>query len=95
MQAELTSIYFDPEQLLITAEMLGFIYKAIDQLPPKCKMVFKLAKEDGLKYREVAEVLNISVKTVENQLAIALQKIGEVVSFDIHRSISSSMKYHP
>jgi RNA polymerase sigma-70 factor (family 1) len=94
-QAELTSIYFDPEQLLITADMLGFIHKAIDQLPPKCKMVFKLAKEDGLKYREVAEVLNISVKTVENQLAIALQKIGEVVSFDVRRSISSTMKYHP
>lgn len=94
-EAEFTSIYFDPEQLLITADMLAFIQKAIDQLPPKCRMIFKLAKEDGLKYKEVAEVLNISVKTVENQLAIALQKIGNVVSFDIHRSVSSSMKHHP
>ncbi len=94
-EAEFTSIYFDPEQLMITADMLALIQRAIDQLPPKCKMIFKLAKEDGLKYREVAEVLNISVKTVENQLAIALQKIGNVVSFDIHRSVSSSMKHHP
>jgi len=94
-EAEFTSIYFDPEQLLITADMLAFIQKAIDQLPPKCRMIFKLAKEDGLKYKEVAEVLNISVKTVENQLAIALQKIGNVVSFDIDRSVSSSMKHHP
>jgi RNA polymerase sigma-70 factor (family 1) len=94
-ETEFTSIYFDPEQLLVTADMLALIQKAIDQLPPKCKMIFKLAKEDGLKYREVAEVLNISVKTVENQLAIALQKIGNVVSFDIHRSVSSSMKHHP
>src|SRR6187399_155531 len=73
IQADVTSLYFDPEQLLITADMLARIQKAIDQLPPKCKMIFKLAKEDGLKYKEVAEVLNISVKTVENQLAIAIQ----------------------
>src|ERR1700743_3488553 len=93
-EAEFTSIYFDPEQLLVTADMLALIQKAIDQLPPKCKMVFKLAKEDGLKYREVAEILDISVRTVENQLAIALQKIGNTVSFDINRSIPFSVK-HP
>ena len=88
-EAEFTSIYFDPEQLMITADMLALIQRAIDQLPPKCKMIFKLAKEDGLKYREVAEVLNISVKTVENQLAIALRKIGTAIRFDINKSISS------
>ncbi len=93
-QADFTSVYFDPEQLLITADMLARIQKAIDQLPPKCKMIFKLAKEDGLKYREVAELLNISIKTVENQLAIALQKIGSAVSFDIRKTVSSSIKHH-
>ncbi|HXB36018.1 MAG TPA: RNA polymerase sigma-70 factor [Puia sp.] len=92
LEAEFTSIYFDPEQLMITAEMLALIQKAIDQLPPKCKMIFKLAKEDGLKYREVAEVLSLSVKTVENQLAIALEKIGNTVHFDVGRSIPSTVK---
>ncbi|MBN9383156.1 MAG: RNA polymerase sigma-70 factor [Chitinophagaceae bacterium] len=92
-QTEFTSVYFDPEQLLITADMLARIQKAVDQLPPKCKMIFKLAKEDGLKYREVAELLNISVKTVENQLAIAVQKIGNAVSFDIRKTISSSIHH--
>ena len=94
VQAEFTSVYFDPEQLLITADMLTRIQKAIDQLPPKCKAIFKLAKEDGLKYREVAEILNISIKTVENQLAIAVQKIGSAVSFDIQKTLSSSVR-HP
>lgn len=93
--AEFTSVYFDPEQLMITADMLTLIQKAIDQLPPKCRMIFKLAKEDGLKYREVAEILNVSVKTVENQLAIALHKIGKTVSFDIHKSVPSSMRHNP
>ena len=93
-QAEFTSVYFNPEQLLITADMLALIQKAIDQLPPKCKIIFKLVKEDGLKYRDVAEILNISVKTVENQLAIALSKLGNVVSFDIKKTISSSLGHH-
>jgi len=84
--ADFTSVYFDPEQMLITADMLALIQKAIDQLPSKCRLIFKLAKEDGLKYKEIAEILNISVKTVENQLAIALNKIGNTVSFDIKKS---------
>jgi RNA polymerase sigma-70 factor (family 1) len=92
--AELTSIYFDPEQLLITADMIALIKRSIDQLPPKCKIIFKLVKEDGLKYREVAEILNLSVKTVENQVAIALQKIGNTVSFDVNKSIPFSVKNH-
>lgn len=93
-QAEFTSVYFDPEQLLITADMLALIQRAIDQLPPKCKIIFKLVKEDGLKYRDVAEILNISVKTVENQLAIALCKLGTAVSFDIKKTIPSPQE-HP
>ena len=82
-----TSIYLDPEQLLISAEMLALIQNAIDQLPSQCRIIFKLIKEDGLKYREVAEVLNISVKTVENQLAIAVKKIGKTIKFDIHTTL--------
>jgi RNA polymerase sigma-70 factor (family 1) len=91
---DLSSVYLNPEQLLITADMLALIQKAIDQLPPKCKIVFKLAKEDGLKYREIAEIMNVSIKTVENQLAIALHKIGNAVSFDIHKTISSPLGHH-
>jgi len=84
---ELKSIYFDPEQLLITAEMIQRIKQAINQLPPRCKMIFKLVKEDELKYKEVAEILNISLKTVEAQITIALRKIGAVVNFDIRKTI--------
>ena len=48
---------------------------AIDRLPPKCKMIFLLSRQEGMKYREIAEQLNLSVKTVENQLGIALEKL--------------------
>ena len=84
------SIYFDPEQLMITADMVSLIYEAIENLPSKCKIIFKLVKEDNLKYKEVAEILNISEKTVENQLAIALRKIAMAISFDVRKTIPSS-----
>lgn len=66
----------DPEQQLITAELRKRIENAVAGLPPKCRVIFKMIKEDGLKYREVAEILHLSVKTVENQLTIAIRKIS-------------------
>jgi RNA polymerase sigma-70 factor (family 1) len=78
---EFKSLYYDPEQLMITAEMFNRIRKAIDMLPPRCQLIFKLIKEDGLMHREVAELLNLSLKTVENQMTIALKKIGQSIEF--------------
>lgn len=68
-----------PEKKLITAELMNRIHQAIDSLPPRCKMVFKLVREDGLSYREVAQILNISTKTVDAQMVIAVRQISERV----------------
>lgn len=65
----------DPYDLLVTAEMMGRMHQAIDSLPPRCKMIFKLIREDGLKYKEVSDILNISVNTIDAQMAIAVKKI--------------------
>ncbi|HSZ34479.1 MAG TPA: RNA polymerase sigma-70 factor [Puia sp.] len=78
-----------PEDLMITAEVITQINKAINELPTKCRLIFKLVKEDGLKYREVAELLHLSKKTVENQVGIALKKIHGVVNICLPRSIRS------
>ena len=88
-QVQLQSIYFDPEKLMLTAEMMKRVQKAINDLPPRCQLIFKLIKENGLKYREVAELLNLSVKTVENQMTTAIRKIGQAIHFDIHTTLSS------
>ena len=66
----------DPESLLLGAEALQRLRTAIDQLPPRCKLIFSLVKEDGLKQKDVARLLDLSVKTVEAQLSIALQKLA-------------------
>lgn len=70
-----------PEDLLISSEMLHRINMAINQLPPKCKLIFQLVKEQSFKYREVAEILNISPKTVEAQMGIAIKKLGKAITF--------------
>ena len=65
----------DPYSLLVTAEMMQKMHAAVEALPPRCKMIFKLVREDGLRHREVAEILNVSVNTVDVQMAIAIKKL--------------------
>jgi RNA polymerase sigma-70 factor (family 1) len=69
----------NPDQRLITAEIMQKIHAAVEGLPPRCKMIFKLVREDGLKYREVAEILNVTVDTVDAQMVIAVRRIREKV----------------
>lgn len=49
------------------------IYQEIDRLPAQCKKVFKMSRFDELKYREIAMMLGISEKTVENHIANAVK----------------------
>ncbi len=57
------------------AELNDRINKAINELPEKCREIFVLGRFEGLKYKQIAEQLNISVKTVEMQMGIALKKL--------------------
>lgn len=68
-----------PDQQMITSEIFRSIRAAVEDLPPRCKMIFKLVREDGLKYQEVADILHISVNTVDAQMVIAVKKISEKV----------------
>jgi RNA polymerase sigma-70 factor (ECF subfamily) len=74
-ETNLNSVFFNPEELLLSAEVVQKIMAAINELPARCKTIFKLVKEDGLRYSDVAKLLDISVKTVEAQMAIALRRI--------------------
>jgi RNA polymerase sigma-70 factor (family 1) len=76
---EFGDIRLNPEEHLISAEAVKRIQLAIDSLPVRCKLIFRLVKEDGLKYREVAELLGLSVKTVETQMSLALSKVGQAL----------------
>ncbi|APG59916.1 RNA polymerase sigma factor [Christiangramia salexigens] len=54
---------------------LRIIKRAVDQLSPKCREAFLLSRYNGLKYAEIAETMNISVKTVELHISKALSRL--------------------
>ncbi len=56
--------------------------EVIDSLPAKCKEIIILNKINGIKYKEIAEELGISIKTVENQMATAFKKIRKAFKED-------------
>ena len=56
------------------------IWKAIDNLPEKCRNVFLMSKRDGLSNEEIADELGISIKTVKNQLTKAFGRLREALS---------------
>jgi RNA polymerase sigma-70 factor, ECF subfamily len=62
---------------VIASELENRIHKALDKLPEQCRLVFKLSRFEELKYAEIAEQLNISIKTVENQMGKALKIMRE------------------
>jgi len=62
---------------VMASELEDRIYKALNKLPEQCRLVFKLSRFEELKYAEIAEQLNISIKTVENQMGKALKIMRE------------------
>jgi RNA polymerase sigma-70 factor (family 1) len=71
---------YNPEDDMAFRELQHQLNKAVEQLPDQCKQVFKLIKEDGLKYKEVAAILDISPRTVETQLFRAVKKLRKVLT---------------
>lgn len=68
---------------LDTDKLLRAVENAIENLPQKCKEIFVLNKIENLPYKKIAEAKGISIKTVENQIGIALKKIRELLSKNI------------
>lgn len=63
------------EDKLIAKEFESHIQEAINHLPQRCRQVFKLSRFEHKQNKEIADILNISKKTVERQMSIALQKL--------------------
>jgi RNA polymerase sigma-70 factor (ECF subfamily) len=70
----------DGDSELIGEEIETAVRHAVSELPPRCREVFELSRSQGLKYAEIAEVLGISVKTVETQMGRALKTLRERLS---------------
>lgn len=69
----LNQIENEEEDVKMEEQRLLYLRLAIDELPPKCKKALLLSKMEGYKYKEIAETMNISVKTVENHITHAFK----------------------
>jgi RNA polymerase sigma-70 factor, ECF subfamily len=79
--------YFHQEsqqELAIDEDLLAAVQCAVNKMPKRMKLIFTLSREDGLSYPEIAEVLDLSVKTVETQIGRALKSLRVQLS-DIFR----------
>lgn len=68
-----------PDQQLITMELSRIIESAVQSLPQKCRLAYRLIKEEGLSYKEACQVLQVSQKTLEAHMAAALKKLRQVL----------------
>ena len=82
-------------------KMIALVKKEVQELPQKCKRIFNLSKEDGLTNIEIAEYLDISIKTVEYQMTKAYKILRnklsdqyEIVLFFLFHA-SGNYKKHP
>ena len=75
----------DPGNQLEWKEVYFRLNQAIDELPHQCRTVFRLIKEEGFRYKQVAEILGISPRTVETQLFRAIKKLDKVIEKSFFR----------
>lgn len=63
-------------------EFFAEVERCVNSLPRQCQAIFRMSREEGLRYREIAEKLNISIKTVETQMGRALKVLRERIPQD-------------
>lgn len=74
-------------------EISRLIESGIERLPEKCREIFVLCKKEGLTYEEIATYLQVSEKTVENQMGIALRKLREYLHPELQKLLAMLLFY--
>lgn len=78
----------NPEDKLLDQEYKVLIQNAINSLPEKCREVFRLMLSDKLKHKEIAQLLNISEKTVEAHITNAYKRIAQYVNKEYNNTLT-------
>lgn len=77
LNIELSDHSANSQENLEYKELSDYLNEVIDKLPEKCRLIFVLNRFEELSYKEIAEKLEISLKTVENQMSKALRILRE------------------
>lgn len=62
------------------SELDDVVKATVNNLPERCRMVFNLSRAEGLSHKEIAHLLNISTKTIENQITKALKSLRKSIA---------------
>lgn len=68
-----------PEEHMVYEQFYQRVQKGIEQLPPKCKKVFMMSRFEGKPLKEIAQIQNISIRTVESHISKALRMMREIL----------------
>jgi len=90
LHADALAIVPDIEGQMISSQVAQKIENAIRGLPTRCQLIFRLIKMDGLSYKEVANLMDISPKTVDAQLTIAVKKVADTIRLDMPDDLISA-----
>lgn len=71
------SYYDSYEKTIIDRENMKIIYDEIERLPEKCRVIFTMSYIEEKKNQEIAELLNLSIRTVEHQLYLGLRMLRD------------------
>lgn len=82
LDQNIVSEKYHPEQELLFKEFKNSIEAFINTLPPRRRLVFKLSRLEGFTYREIADIMSISVSTVQNQMVEAVRQLGSYAMID-------------
>ena len=88
---EIASTLVNINQKIEGEELKAIIHKTIDNLPERCGLIFSLSRFEEMSYKEIANQLNISVKTVENQISKALKSLRIAVKPYISKGLLLSL----
>lgn len=67
---------YQPDEELIFCELENRIEVLLNTLPPRRKLIFKLSRIEGFTYQEIADILSISIHTVQNQMVQAVKTLA-------------------
>lgn len=70
-------VYYSPQTIMEDKQLQAKLDQAVSALPEQRRLIFTMVKVDGLKCREVAEILNLSVRTVEGQVFKAVRTLAD------------------
>ncbi|MBT1688617.1 RNA polymerase sigma-70 factor [Dawidia soli] len=77
--ADVASVHEGAQEHLVYEELRGQIESAIESLPKQCRTIFRMSREQDMKYKDIADVLQISIKTVDTQMGRALKHLRQAV----------------